>query len=85
MSAPEGLKDWNLPCFSLGQSDLSDHSATKNVIKEIVLSNAGETYRTHELPVGFSYRYPSHKDRVKPSGSRAGRRKRSRSFGRKLI
>ena len=73
MSAPEGLKDWNLSCFSWGKADLSDHSATKNVVKKL-LSDAGETYRTR-TPVGFSYRYPSYKDRVKPSGSRMeGRR-----------
>ena len=51
MSAPEGLKDWNLSCFSLGQADLSDHSATKNVIKKLFYQMLVK--RTgHELPWG---------------------------------
>ena len=71
MSAPEGLKDWNLSCFSWGKADLSDHSATKNVVKKLFYQMLVK--RTGH--VGFSYRYPSYKDRLKPSGSRMeGRR-----------
>ena len=51
MSAPEGLKDWNLSCFSWGKADLSDHSATKNVIKKLFYQMLVK--RTgHELPWG---------------------------------
>lgn len=51
VSAPEGLKDWNLSCFSWGKADLSDHSATKNVIKKLFYQMLVK--RTgHELPWG---------------------------------
>ena len=33
MSAPEGLEGWTLTAHFAGKADLSDHSATKNVIK----------------------------------------------------
>ncbi len=33
MFAPEGLEGWTLTAHFAGKADLSDHSATKNVIK----------------------------------------------------
>ena len=51
MSAPEGLEGWTLTTHFAGKADLSDHSATKNVIKklfyQILVGRTG-----HELPWG---------------------------------
>lgn len=49
--APAGLDGWSLRAVSHGESDLSDHSATKNVIKQMFYRMLVE--RTgHELPWG---------------------------------
>ena len=51
MSAPEGLEGWTLTAHFAGKADLSDHSATKNVIKKLFYQMLVE--RTgHELPWG---------------------------------
>lgn len=51
MSAPEGLEGWTLTAHSAGKADLSDHSATKNVIKKLFYQMlVGRT--GHELPWG---------------------------------
>ena len=48
---PEGLEGWSLTASSRGCSDLSDHSETKNVIKQLFYRMLTE--RTgHELPWG---------------------------------
>ena len=52
----EELEGWTLTAHSTGKADLSDHSATKNVIKKLFYQ------------MGFSYRDPSYQDRIKPSG-----------------
>lgn len=52
MSAPEGLEGWTLTAHFAGKADLSDHSATKNVIKKLFYQMlVGRT--GHELPWGF--------------------------------
>lgn len=49
--APEGLDGWSIRAVSHGESDLSDHSGTKNVIKQMFYRMLVE--RTgHELPWG---------------------------------
>ena len=49
--APAGLTGWSLRAVSHGDSDLSDHSATKNVIKQMFYRMLVE--RTgHKLPWG---------------------------------
>ena len=51
MSAPEGLEGWTLTAHFAGKADLSDHSATKNVIKKLFYQMlVGRT--GHELPWG---------------------------------
>ena len=51
MSAPEGLEGWTLTAHFAGKVDLSDHSATKNVIKKLFYQMlVGRT--GHELPWG---------------------------------
>lgn len=51
MSAPEGLEGWTLTAHFVGKADLSDHSATKNVIKKLFYQMlVGRT--GHELPWG---------------------------------
>ena len=51
MSVPEGLTGWTLTAHSAGKADLSDHSATKNVIKKLFYQMLVK--RTgHELPWG---------------------------------
>lgn len=48
---PRGLEGWTLKAVSRGESDLSDHSSTKNVIKQMFYRMLTE--RTgHELPWG---------------------------------
>ena len=51
MSASEGLEGWTLTAHFAGKADLSDHSATKNVIKKLFYQMlVGRT--GHELPWG---------------------------------
>ncbi len=51
MYAPEGLEGWTLTAHFAGKADLSDHSATKNVIKKLFYQMlVGRT--GHELPWG---------------------------------
>ena len=51
MFAPEGLEGWTLTAHFAGKADLSDHSATKNVIKKLFYQMlVGRT--GHELPWG---------------------------------
>lgn len=51
MSVPEGLEGWTLTAHFAGKADLSDHSATKNVIKKLFYQMlVGRT--GHELPWG---------------------------------
>ena len=45
MFAPEGLEGWTLTAHFAGKADLSDHSATKNVIIKIILPDACRTHR----------------------------------------
>ena len=51
MSAPEGLEGWTLTAHFAGKADLSDHSATKNVIKKLFYQMLVER-TSHELPWG---------------------------------
>lgn len=51
LPVPEGLEGWRMSAFSRAFCDLSDHSETKNVIKQAFYSML--TQRTgHELPWG---------------------------------